>query len=260
MPVRKIDKADRVKLVTWIRSGAPLSEGVSLYASMPCNNRLLAALQKNPTGFERELVADVCELLGITLAKFESIKKQYHAEKNTGSVKAQPIVRKAKSENRIPKQSRTFRQEWPFLSRPDCPPELKALAADKISAWERYVANHPKLFDCVSLEECSEIAHQIIKDYKENRLIFEEFEHYQKTGAILGSHPVFAHYKRFKKLRGMNVVELVREQERTKHRIWRKKHEISKGDKPHLKARREKEIEQAEAELAELNRILGVNE
>lgn len=260
MPVRKINKTDRVKLVTWIRSGAPLSEGVSLYASMPCNTRLLAALQKNPKGFESDLVADICELLGITLAKFESIKKQYYAEKNAKSIKTRKVVKQTRTENRHPKRTGSFRNDWSFLSRPDCPPELKALAADKISAWERYTANHSKLFDCGTLDECSTIAHEIIKDYKENRLIFQEFKHYQKTGRILGEHPVFAHYKRFKRFRGMNVVELVKEQERTKHRIWRKRHEIAKGDKPHLKARREKEIEQAEGELAELNRMLGVNE
>lgn len=259
MPVRKINKTDRVKLVTWIRNGAPLSKGVSLYASMPCNNRLLEALQKNPERYQNELNAHVCALLNIPLSKFESIKKQHHAKKNTPGSMPRKIVRESTTANRARPKPRTFRQEWPFLSRADCPPELKALAADKISAWERYTHNHAKLFDCNNLEECRNIAHEIIKDYKENRLIWEELNYYKKHKTILGIHPVFGHYKRFKKLKEMNVVQLVKEQERTKHRIWRIESEIKKGDKPHLKAEREKRLENTRAELAELNRMLCVN-
>ncbi len=260
MPVREINKTDRIKLVTWIRSGAPLSEGVSLYASVPNNKRLLAVLQKNPAAYENELVADVCSMLGISLAKFESIKKQYHGKKIARIVTPRKVVKQVRTEDRKPKKPRSFREEWPFLSRPDCPPELKALAADKISCWERYTENHPKLFDCSSLEECSSVAYEIVKDYKENRLIWQELNHYKQHGAILGLHPVFAHYKQFKKLRGMNVIQLWKVKQNTEHRIWRIEHEIAKGDKPHLKAEREKRLENTRAELAEIKRMLGESE
>lgn len=261
MPVRTINKTDRVKLVTWIRSGAPLTQGVSLYATMPCNNRLLAALQKKPEAYKNELIADVCELLSISVSKFESIKKQYYGKKKIERIssKEEPRNINAKREHVQVKGTRSFRSDWPFLSEPRCPPELKALAADKISCWERYTENHKKLFDCGSMEECSTIAHEIVKDYNENRLIWEELSHYKKNGAILGVHPVFAHFKRFKKFRGMNAFDLVKEHERVKHRIWRIEHEISKNDKPHLKARREHSLNETKAELAELSRMLNIN-
>ena len=259
MPVRKLNKKDRVRIVTWMRSGAPLSEGVSLYASVPHNPRLLAALQKNPTAFEKEMVLDLCKLLGITYPKFESIKNKYHGTKKITNDAPRDIIRKTERENRPPKKSGSFRKDWTFLSKPDCPPELKALAADKITCWQTYTRKHSELFDCGTIEECAEVAHDLLKNFKENRLIHEEFEHYEKTGKILGLHPVFNYYKRFKKLRGLNVIELVKEQERVKHRIWRINSELMKGDKPHLKAKRENSLKEAESELAEINRMLGVN-
>ena len=262
MQIRKIsDKTQRVKIVTWMRSGAPLSKGVALYASLPHNVRLLTALQKNAEAYEKEMVLDICTMLGISTVKFNSIKNQYNdTKKNAGTSRNRNVGRETQAKNRKAKRPGSFRQEWPFLSKPECPPELKALAADKISCWERYTANHKKLFDCGTLEECSEIAHQIVKDYKENRQIFEEFEHYQKNGKLLGVHPVFNHYKTFKQLRGKNVIALVTLHEKTlPHRIWRIKNEIEKGDKPHLRANREKRLHEVEGELAEVKRLLGMN-
>jgi hypothetical protein len=259
MPVRKITKADRVKLVTWIRSGANVATGIGLYASMPGHNaRLVSALNADPKAYERELHESVCVLLEISISKFENIKTKYHGKKTIEPARHRTVDRKITAEIREPRKPRAFREDWPFLSRPDCPPQLKALAADKISCWERYTANHKKLFDCNSLEECAAIAHEIVKDYKENRLIYDEMEHYKQHGAVLGLHPVFGHYKRFEKLRGMDVVELVKLHEYTlPHRIWRIKSEIEKGTKPHLKAAREKRLFEVESELAEIKRLLG---
>ena len=258
MPVRKITKSERIKIVTWMRSGAPLSEGVSLYASLPHSQRLLLVLQKNPEAYQKNMVLDICVLLGITYSKYQSIIAKHHGTKKK-SADSPRAFRKKIEETRKPKKSRSFRSDWSFLSQPGCPPELKALAADKISCWERYTGNHPKLFDCSSLKECTETAHAIIKDFKENRLIYQEFEHYQKQGRILGLHPVFKHYKRFDKLRGLNVIQLVDEKKKIEHRLWRINSEIKKGDKPHLRAKRENSLKENEGELAEINRLLGIN-
>jgi len=241
-----------------MRSGAPLSEGVSLYASVPHNPRLLTVLQKNPEAYEKELVLDLCKLLGITYSKYETIKNKFHGTKKITVDAPRDIHQQTKRENRIPKRSGSFRKDWSFLSRPDCPPELKALAADKITSWQIYRQKHEELYDCSSIEECADVAHELIKNFKENRLIHDEFEHFEKTGKILGLHPVFNHYKRFEKLRGLNVIDLIKEQERVKHRIWRINSELEKGNKPHLKAKRENSLKEAESELAEINRMLGV--
>lgn len=257
MSLRKInDPVVRAKIVKWIRAGAPLDAGILLYTTLPGHRaRLALALQKNPKKFRDELIFDICELLGITRRKFEMVVKEWAGKK--------PVSPEKKPERKpapVPaNRERSFRNDWPFLSKPECPPELKSLAADKISCWERYTAAHKKLFDCGSLEDCAKVAHEVVSDFKENRLIHDEFHHYAEHGVILGKHRIFGHYQKFKDLRGKNVFDLVKLCEKTlPHKIWRIESEINKNDKPHLRADREKRLKEVKSELAEVKRLLGV--
>lgn len=252
-----LTKEQRVKAVAWIRKGAPLKEGVRLYSTLPKKPRLQAALERNPAKHQELLNLEICELLGITLARFNQIIKEY-------GTKPQPIARpkengqKARIEKADPPK-RSFRSEFPFLSRANCPPELKALAADKITAWEKYTAAHEKLFDCSSIDECYETAFEVVENYLENRLIYQELEYYGQHGAILGKHRVFDQYRKFAEIRGKSVIELVKLHENTlPHRIWRIENEIKKGDKPHLLGERQKRLEEVRAELADVKRMLGI--
>lgn len=250
MPVRKItDKIIRTELVAWIRSGAPFHKGIALLS-------LHAPEIKAKT--QKELNQAICNLLGITESKFLTVIHQYAKEnkekrrvesKDPQTIQRQPANR--------PK--RRFRQEWPFLSEPECPKELKLLAADKLTAYENYVNAHEKLFDCGDLDECLATAQEVVNNYKENRLIYQELEYYREHGKVLGKHSVFKSTKRYEHLKGLNVIELVKLAEKTlPHRIWRIENEIKKGDKPHLLPEREKRLRQAQAELAEVKRLLGV--
>lgn len=270
MSVRKItDKSDRIRVVTWIRSGAPLMDGVSLYTSLPYDANLLARLRKNPSPHAEQLYNDICELMGISRLKFQSIINQYHGQKHQQITKPDDSGSQDKIKRRDPDEKRhqdknpsgrSFRNEWPFLSEPGCPAQLKALAADKISCWERYTDAHDKLFDCSSLDECYQVAHSLIENFKENRLIYEELDFYKSHGSVLGKHPIWNQYKRFEDLRGKNVIELVRLAEKTlPHRIWRIESEIKKGDKPHLLGERERRLKEVKAELAEVRRLLGMD-
>ena len=257
MQIRKItSKADRIRVVKWIRSGAPVKTGVSLYASLPYDRRLLKALKESPSENAEKMIADICMMMGIPRQKFNLILKDYHGKRKQES---NSKTGKFKAAGRIKKTS-SYRSDWKFLSQPDCPTELKALAADKISCWQRYTEAHKKLFDCTTLEECHQAAFDLIENFKENRLIHEEFEHYQEQGIILGKHRIWNHYKKFKNLRGMNVIELVKLHEKTlPHKIWRIESEIKKGDKPHLQGEREKRLDEVKGELAEVKRLLGIN-
>lgn len=268
MSVRKItSKTDRVKVVNWIRSGAPLKDGALLYASLPYDPALLIAFKENPRLYAERLINDICNLMDISRTKFQSIINQYHGTEqikkpdpgSQGPVGQTKRVNQSTGPEKISRQ-RSFRSQWPFLARPECPPQLKALAADKISAWERYTEAHRKLFDCSSLEECYQVAHELIENVKENRLIYEELDYYRQHGTPLGKHPVWTQFKRFENLRDKNIIELVRMYEKTlPHRIWRIESEIKKGDKPHLQGEREQRLKEVQAELAEVKRILGIN-
>jgi hypothetical protein len=254
-----LTKEQRVQIVAWIRKGAPLKQGVRLYAELPNKPRLLAALDRNAKQFEDQLKLEMCGMLGITLARFNQIIKEHGTKQPQ-----QPRIEENGKKTGIEKANtpkRSFRTEFPFLSRANCPPELKALAADKITAWENYTAAHEKLFDCNSLDQCYETAFDVVENYLENRLIYEELEYYGKNGSILGKHRIFDQYKKYQRLRGYNVIELVKLHEKTlPHRIWRIESVIKKGDKPHLAGEWQKRLEEAQAELAEVKRLLNINE
>nr|DAU37128.1 MAG TPA: hypothetical protein [Caudoviricetes sp.] len=152
--------------------------------------------------------------------------------------------------------SRAFRDEFPFLDDPSCPMELQALATKKITSYRAYVKLHKQLRDCSSLVQCAVVSRQLINNYLENRMIWEELEYYRTHGAILGKHPLMAFYARKKNMLNMTVKQLFREQKRLKANIWRVKSELAKGDKPHLEPERRARLAAYEAELAEINRLL----
>lgn len=90
-----------------------------------------------------------------------------------------------------------MRADFPFLNDKDCPDALKILVADRITAFNHYKKAHQTMIDFkekkveLSDEEQASIAENMLRDYEENRLIFEELDHYQANKQILGKHPIF---------------------------------------------------------------------
>lgn len=200
----------------WLQSGAGVQEGLRLLNIYAPNRHLETLVRLNPERYRK--------LLRKTLSKFSD-----------GG----------------PAQLRTnqFRNEWPFLADPDCPPELKILAADKITAYHSYVAGHEELFACETLDECFLTAKKVIENYKQNRKILSEFTYYKEHHSCLGKHPIFASMKRISSLRKMSVVSLMKKQKNLQGAIWRIKNEIRKEDKPHLFEEREMRLKVKEMEL-----------
>lgn len=258
--VRNLTKDQRVKAVTWIRQGAPVQRGLELLYEFTGKKRLTDYIRANP-GKESDLLElAFCTMLSITSEKFKSVKQQYHEQKAaqkivTGAHKV-PVSEKAATNN-----PRIFRNEFPFLSSPNCPPELKILAADKITAWEKYTRAHRYLFDCTSLEECFDVSRQLIHAYMDNQSIYEELIHFRDRGVVLGKHPIFKDSERQRKLSESSLVDLVTMATKTiPHRIWRIESEIKKGDKPHLLAEREQRLAEARSDLYRIRKMLNIHE
>ena len=97
----------------WIDNGAEVHEGL----------RLLAKYAPNPI-VERVVVANPAlgHLLITALAKYAAPRQQEHQD-----------------ESPLPTAQKSFREDFPFLAEHTCPIELKALAADKITAYYKYV-------------------------------------------------------------------------------------------------------------------------
>lgn len=149
-----------------------------------------------------------------------------------------------------------FREDWPFLSEPDCPTELKALAADMITSWHNYVNAHEDLFKCTTPEECYETAEKTVRNFYQNSVSRTEFQYYKEHHRILGKHPIFALTKKLDNLRRMPITGLIRKRRNVQDSIWRAEREIKKGDRPDLKVSREERLSRLKMTLDEINRMI----
>lgn len=213
---------------TWLRAGAEVTAGLLLFSQFSSNTRFPLLVKMNPGKYRPLLIEKLCTLAGIE--------------------KPAPTIN-------IPR--RRFRDEFPFLRDPGCPPELKILAADKITSHEQYVLAHEQLFDCTTLDECYQTARTAIKNFMENRAIFVELDYYREHHTILGKHRIFAQLASYRKLKKLNIVELLAEQHRLRLAIWRINDEIKKGTKPHLITDREQRRQQKEALLNEVTNLIA---
>ena len=213
----------------WIESGADVPSGLRLLALLSPNPPLARLLTLNPGKYRPLLVRKLSALAGIDTA--------------THQVPDSPAT--------------PMRREWPFLSSPDCPAELKILAADKITAYHNYVEAHAALFSCTSPEECFSTAKKVMENFIENRKILSEFSYYREHHRPLGQHPVFKERREVSKLHKLSIPQLCRRRDNLREAIWRARPEIERGDRPHLREIREKRIAAKERELATVLQILS---
>ena len=134
--------------------------------------------------------------------------------------------------------------------------ELEALASRKFTKYRAYVRLHRQLRDCTSLEDCAKVAGELVDNYIDNRLIWEELTWYKEHGSLLGKHPAFAEFRRRRELNNLPVKELVKRLRQVEMNIWRVKSELAKGDKPHLDATRRERLAGYEKERADIVRLL----
>ncbi len=209
----------------WLREGAGVREGLRLLSVYRPNPYLARMVERHPEKYR--------DLLIRTLAGTDR----------------QAVAETAASD-------RSFREDWPFLSKPDCPQELKILAADKITAWTNFAAEHERLFSCVSPEQCLETAKKCVFFYRQNRKIFSEFAHYRETGRVLGKHPVFAETLRYREMLSAGPFDLMRRRHNLLSAISRLRVQLASGDRPDLEAGRRELLASKERELAEVEKIL----
>lgn len=209
----------------WLREGAGVREGLRLLSVYRPNPYLARMVERHPEKYR--------DLLIRALAGTD---------------------RRAVAETAA--SDRSFREDWPFLSRPDCPQELKILAADKITAWTNFAAEHERLFSCVSPEQCLETAKKCVFFYRQNRKIFSEFAHYRETGRVLGKHPVFAETLRYREMLSAGPFDLMRRRRNLLSAISRLRVQLASGVRPDLEAGRRELLASKERELAEVEKIL----
>lgn len=210
----------------WICSGAEVTEGLRLLSIYAPNKWLDALVRKAPKEYSHLLKKALL-----------------------------PFATEVPFSQTLTKGGR-FREDWPFLSEPDCPTELKALAADMITSWHNYVNAHEDLFKCTTPEECYETAEKTVRNFYQNSVSRTEFQYYKEHHRILGKHPIFALTKKLDNLRRMPITGLIRKRRNVQDSIWRAEREIKKGDRPDLKVSREERLSRLRMTLNEINRMI----
>ena len=143
------------------------------------------------------------------------------------------------------------------MRRLDCPPELKILVADMITAYNDYIQSHESLFLAGTYDEISTLSERTVESYLENRRIWNELNHYKSTGEILGKHPIFAWMHRSEEIRRMKVPLLVKLKIRLENNLVRNRAALRKQPAHPKTSERRDRIASMERELAEVDRLLN---
>jgi hypothetical protein len=232
-----MDEAIKNKVKSWLLEGASTSEGLRLIQEANAPAHVLRLIRSNPLANRQVMITYLCRFCEI--------------ETNNEVCIRSPGITVAT------RKSESFRDEFPFLNEQGCPSELETLASRKFARYHSYVQLHKQLRDCTSLKECADTSRQLIDNYLENRAIWEELNYYKEHHTPLGKHPIFKEFTRRKELLSLSIKELMIRKSKIESNIWRVKDEIKKKNKPHLDALRSERLVSYEAELTEVNRLLG---
>lgn len=165
--------------------------------------------------------------------------------------------------NEVPlhiKKTIRLRDEFPFLSSPDCPPELKILVSDMLTAYDNYVEAHKDLFEADDNESALKAVAATVENYLENQSIWDELNHYKATGEILGKHLIFQQNTVLQELQKLTIPELYKRKSTLYNAIARKKKQLKDEDKPELTKQRQDSLTEKETEFKEVLRLLNINE
>lgn len=108
------------------------------------------------------------------------------------------------------KASIKLREQFPFLKEKDCPDVLKLLVSDLITAWENFKENQPLLHQNLTDADAKALVDVVLEDYINNKLAWDELEHYKINGTLLGVHPIFEIITAKEDIAAMNAVDLAK--------------------------------------------------
>lgn len=226
----------------WIKAGAVEKDGIRLLLNIQPHSYAARLVNRN-----RQANAAIAVR---TLLRWAGVPSHAVLVVSPAEI-IRPITIEAKE------QTPRFRQQFPFLAEPNCPYELKILAADKLSAYYNAVSAHQRLTDCTTREQCANTANQIVENWMQNDACFAELRYYADTRKLLGKHPIFTEMKKIKNLRQQSPKQLFDKQRKLKEALRRQKYEMTKNDKPHLLPKRQIKLRETETLLNEINRLIN---
>ena len=214
--------------------------------------------------YERRMQAEYQE----ELRNLECTKEELEAEKETLEFENLDLKEEIETLKLAPKlDAKAIRVEFPFLNEKECPDEFKILVADKITAWNEYLAIQEELVriesgeDFATPERKANLGELAISYFDENQKIYDELNCYQTTGKVLGVHPIFKKLKLTREIETMTTDDLIKYKGSSAKYFSVNKTALEKAKRAKDTAKIE-EIEAAVAERSEklflVNKKLGV--
>ena len=159
-----------------------------------------------------------------------------------------------------------LRTEFPFLNDKDCPEVMFVVVGKRISSYRRYQELHAKLQEVldgtvtVTEEEQTALATETQQAFAENQALWDELNHYNTTGEILGKHPLFRESVAQKEVNAMTVDQLAKYRTSSATFISKKRTALkAKGLSEGKKSELLEAIADREYKLGLVNTKLGVD-
>lgn len=251
------------KVIAWLQGGCNFEEGVKLLDAAGIYRNFLHICQRQgeTTSNKSMLEYQLIVLAGMTEKQAKSIKKTEPAKKKkvamfSHEANTKKLVHECLSPITLDPQRTKLREEFPFLSDPGCPDELKILVSDKITAYLGYVSSHERLFTAKTKEETFSAARDTVEFFINNRRIYLELEHYKRHRHLLMQHPIFERRKREQEISEMKASELSSLEKQLEMNIWRNKKLIEKEPGHKQTFNRAQKVKNYEYEISVVKRML----
>ncbi|MFZ4705386.1 MAG: hypothetical protein ACOYMF_05200 [Bacteroidales bacterium] len=259
------------KILNWLKLDRKFKTGFSLYNQFGNNLALKTTFNRQgETPFNQQLLMEeLRKLAGIDKDDFKNIistpvNVYLKQDKKVETIPAAPKLTIDPTDieclkSNLPEPARKFiklRDEFPFLSTPECPKELKLLVADMLTAYDAYKKAHADCFTAENEEQLLEYAKSTVENYLDNRLIWDELNHYKETGEILGVHPIYEELKSMAEIKILNAKDLAKMKNNIRSSITKMRKSIEKGDKPELNLQRQASLVSKEKLLVEVENEL----
>ena len=109
-------------------------------------------------------------------------------------------------------ESKSIREEYPFLNDKDCPEELLIVVGKKIGAWKRYQELHAQIqnFDVEKdgEEALTKLTAEATAEFEDNQALDAELKHYAENKEVLAAHPSLVEFRIKKEVEAMSNDEL----------------------------------------------------
>lgn len=265
-------------IFNWLNTGSDPKVGVQLFQTYINDNPLVTRiLSSNPSShlhFVRHALTvymdsevakrpvqipdpDQLQQLNEKIESLESEKQELSETNEELQDQNSELEQRINGQHADPvKKTPSLREQFPFLADPDCPNELKILAADKITAYNKVIEYYNALSDCLTDQQLFSTVRNLVHWYKINHGIKKEFVHYKNKNTVLGKHDIFVEYQDLQDLKKLSALQLAELKTQVENNIRHLQKQIKKNNRPDLLIRREEKMRKYKMKLEAIIALL----